>query len=73
MEGAWQPVRAVIDGADCDGLRELPDMTSPSEGGGARGKADVDREVAGILYYESVRNANKGGGDNKIRKFCGCH
>ena len=42
-------------------------------GGGGHGKADVLREVAWILYYKSVPNADKGGGGRKFRKFCGCH
>ena len=46
-------------------------MMSASEGG--HGIADVVREVAFILYYKSVPNADRGGGGQKIRKFCGCH
>ena len=35
-------------------------MMSASEGGGGHVKADVVREVASILYYKSVINADKG-------------
>ena len=48
-------------------------MMSASEGGGGHGKADIVREVARILYYKSDPNADKGGGGQKIRKFCGHH
>ena len=35
---------------------------SASEGRGDHGKADVVREVARILYYKSLPNADKGEG-----------
>ena len=43
-------------------------MMFASEGG--HGKVDAVREVASILYYKSVPNADKGRGGQKIRKFC---
>ena len=43
------------------------ELISVSEGG--HGKADVVREVAWILYYKSVPNADM----SKNPKICGCH
>ena len=34
-------------------------------------KADIVREVAWIYSYRSDQNADKGGGGQKSRKFCG--
>ena len=36
-------------------------MMSASDGGGGHGKVDIVREVAWILYYKSVSNADNGG------------
>ena len=44
-------------------------MMSASEGEGGHGKADIVREVACILYYKSVPNADKGGGGQKAENF----
>ena len=46
-------------------------MMSASEG--CHGKADIVREVARILYYKSVPNADNGGGGQKVQKLCRCH
>ena len=48
-------------------MREIPDMMSASEGG--HGKADVVREVACILWYRSVPNAEEGGRGSKNPKI----
>ena len=41
---------------------ELPDMMSVLGGEEGHGKADVVREVEGILKHKSDSNADKGGG-----------
>ena len=54
---------AAIDANKCRvevTIRDPPDMMSASEGEGSHGKADVVREVAWILYYISVPNADRG-------------
>ena len=42
-------------------------MMSASEGGAGHGKADVVREVARILEYKSLPNADKGEGSKKMK------
>ena len=53
--------------------RGPPDMRGPyppiSEGEGGHWKEDVVREVAWILYYKSVLNADEGGRRSKNPKF----
>ena len=44
-------------------------MMSASEGGEGHEKVYVVREVAWILNYKSVPNADKGGGDSKKPKI----
>ena len=46
-------------------------MMSASEGGGGHGKADIVREVASILYYKSVPNADKGERVKNSKTFVG--
>ena len=54
------------DGAIIGGARAAfwgpPDMMSALKEEGAYGKADILRDVAQILLYTSVPNADKGGG-----------
>ena len=52
-------------------VREGLDMISCI--GDGHGKADVVREVARIVYYKSVLNADKGEGGQKRQKFCRYH
>ena len=44
-----------------------PDMMSALEGGGGDGIPDVVREVACLIQYNSIPNADKGEGGQKIQ------